>query len=99
MQNAQEKIRQLQEEISLLKGQIKSNSREYPRTGGNRLLDHLRAEMRLKNDAALAARLSVDQPIISKIRYSTRNVSNSFILRVHEISGMPVKDIRAILEA
>ncbi len=64
---------------------------------GPRLLDHLLRTQRLKNDARLAKAMAVSPPVISKIRSGKLNVSDAFILRVHETFDMPVREIRTVL--
>jgi len=57
------------------------------------LLDWLLAEMKIKNDKQLSEFLELNAPVISKIRHG-HTVSDSFILRVHEKTDIPVKVIR-----
>lgn len=66
---------------------------------GAALLDHIIDRQTLKNDAHLSHALDVAPSVISKIRHAKLPVCANFILRVHETFGMPVKDIRTILEA
>jgi plasmid maintenance system antidote protein VapI len=61
------------------------------------LLDALHAKLKLKNDAALCRALEVAPPIISKIRHGRANLSSSLLLRVHELTGMHVRELQAIM--
>jgi plasmid maintenance system antidote protein VapI len=61
------------------------------------LFDKLRDEFQIPSDAALARELDVASPDISKAR-KTGGISDRMILRVHEYLGMPVVEIRQLLE-
>lgn len=60
----------------------------------NRLLDTLIRKLALKNDAALARALEVAPPVISKIRHSRLPVGASLLIRMHEVSGMSIYELR-----
>ena len=61
------------------------------------LLDYLLKTTGVKNDARLGKLLQLSPPVISKVRSGKLNVSDGFILRVHETLDIPVRQIRAIL--
>lgn len=63
------------------------------------LFDIVIARMHLKNDAALARLLEVAPPVISKIRNGKLPLGASIIIRVHEVTDMPVKEIKTYLPA
>ena len=63
----------------------------------NRLLDTLIEKLRLKNDAALSRALEVAPPVISKIRHRRLPVAASLLIRMHEISALSIKDLRALM--
>ena len=63
----------------------------------HRLLDALLERMGLRNDASLARALSVSAPSLSKVRRGRVAVSADLILRIHEVGGMPVRELRALL--
>jgi hypothetical protein len=63
----------------------------------NNLLDVLLGKMELKNDAALSRMLEVGPPIISKIRHRRLSVGASLLIRMHEVSGMSVRDLRDLM--
>ncbi|MES2107073.1 MAG: hypothetical protein V4634_23880 [Pseudomonadota bacterium] len=63
----------------------------------NRLLDALIEQLQLKNDAALSRALEVAPPIISKIRHRTMPVGASMLIRMTEISGLEIGQLRTIL--
>lgn len=58
------------------------------------LLDAVIARHGLKNDAALARKLEVAPPQISKIRKSRLPVGSALILRMIEDDIMPLAEIR-----
>lgn len=62
------------------------------------LFDKLRQEFEVPSDAALARELEVESSDISRARKSGV-ISSRMILRIHEYVGMPVVEIRQLLEA
>lgn len=63
----------------------------------DRLLDTLRDNLKLKNDAALCRYLEVAPPIVSKIRHRRLPVGASLLIRMHEASGLGIKDLRYLM--
>jgi hypothetical protein len=63
----------------------------------NKLLNHLRAHLRLKSDAALAGRLQVAAPVLSKIRHGRLPVGATLLISMHEESDISIKDLRALM--
>lgn len=63
----------------------------------SRLLDTLISNLRLKNDAALARVLEVAPPVISKIRHHRLPVGASLLIRMHEVSGLSIRDLRYLM--
>lgn len=61
------------------------------------LLNILRTKMQLKNDAALSRTLEVAPPIISKIRHRRLPVGASLLIRMHEVTGLSISDLRALM--
>lgn len=59
------------------------------------LLNLLKNTMGLKNDAALARRLNVGPPVISKIRADTLRVGPILLLRMHDESGLDIRNLKA----
>jgi hypothetical protein len=77
-----------------------ANAIELEEIGGynpDRLLDVLRENLRLKNDAALSRMLEVAPPIISKIRHRRLPVGASLLIRMHEVSGLNITDLRYLM--
>lgn len=62
----------------------------------NAMLDSLIATMQLKNDAALARRLEVAPPVVSKLRHGTLPVGASILISAHEESGISIADLKAL---
>lgn len=60
------------------------------------LFDALREELQIHNDAALSRVLEVEPAAICRGRKDDE-ISDRMILRIHERTGKPVVDIRALL--
>jgi hypothetical protein len=63
----------------------------------NQLLDLVIQKARLKNDSALARELRVHSAVISNIRHGVTNIGPALIVRIHDLTEMPVRDIKATL--
>jgi plasmid maintenance system antidote protein VapI len=63
----------------------------------NNLLDELLDRLRLKNDAALSRILEVAPPVISKIRHNRNQVGASMLIRMHEVTGLSIRDLRDLM--
>lgn len=63
----------------------------------NGFLDYLMEKYELKNDAALSRFLDVAPPVVSKWRYGTLPFGPRYILKVHELTDIPIKEIKARL--
>lgn len=63
----------------------------------NRLLDTLLEKMSLKNDAALSRMLEVAPPVISKIRHRRLPIGASLLIRMHETTGMSIRELRDLM--
>ncbi|AZP12058.1 MULTISPECIES: hypothetical protein [Undibacterium] len=61
------------------------------------LLDALLKLLNLKNDAALSKRLDIAPPVISKIRNRLLPVGSTLLIRMHEVSEISIKDLRALM--
>jgi hypothetical protein len=68
-----------------------------PRYDPNALFDVVMARRKLKNDAALAIELGVPAPTVSKIRSHAMPVGPTMLIRVHDVSGLSLNQIRAYL--
>jgi hypothetical protein len=63
----------------------------------NKLIDFLIDRLHLRNDAALSRILEVAPPVISKIRHRTLPVGGVVLIRAHELTGIPTKELRQIM--
>src|SRR5919199_560293 len=63
----------------------------------NNLLDSLLEKLHLKNDAALSRALEVAPPVISKIRHRKLPVGASLLIRMHEVSDLSIRELRALM--
>lgn len=59
----------------------------------NKLMDVLLSKGNLKNDAALARKLEVASPVISKIRHGKLPVGATMRIKIHETFDMSFADI------
>lgn len=64
--------------------------------GNNDLLDAVMAKLDLKNDAALARTLDVAPPVISKIRHGRLPVGATLLIRMHEVTDIAIRELKAI---
>ncbi len=62
-----------------------------------RLLDTLAAKLNARNDAALARAIEVAPAIVSKIRHGRLPVGASILLRMHEASGIDIRELRDLM--
>ncbi len=63
----------------------------------NGLLDAAAKIAGSDNDAQLARALQVAPPVLSNLRHCRLKVGPSFILKLHEILGMPVAVVRSFV--
>lgn len=78
----------------------KDMSAEEVRTMTNRqnqLLDRTLTKLDLKNDAQLAALMCENPAVISKFRHGRLTINATYQVRLHELTGWPVLDIRKAL--
>lgn len=61
------------------------------------IIDLVNERLHLKNDAALCRMLNVTAPQVSKIRNGHTGLTPTIILRLHEIAGLPVTEIRQMI--
>jgi plasmid maintenance system antidote protein VapI len=63
----------------------------------NGLLDEASRILNAKNDAALARKLGVAPPVLSKLRHNRLAVGSSFIIRLMEVADMTLPTIRSFI--
>lgn len=62
-----------------------------------KLLNYLLELLALKNDAALSKVLNVPTANISRIRNLRRPLNARLLVRIHELTGIPTRELRAIM--
>lgn len=73
------------------------NALEAPTYQPSRLIDMLIQIAHVKNDLALSKVLDVAPPIISKIKNGTIPVGVSILMRMHEVTGLPIHQLRGFM--
>lgn len=63
----------------------------------DRLLDALREQFSVESDAALCRLLGVRPAVLSLIRNRKRSVGACLMVRMHELSGLKVAELRKLL--
>jgi hypothetical protein len=63
----------------------------------NILFDHLKHQLGAKNDAALCRLLCVQAPTVSKIRHGKLPVPPWLLIRIHEVSGLAIRELRTLM--
>lgn len=64
----------------------------------NKLLDAVRVRLHLKNDAALSDALGVEPPVISKLRHHRLAMRATMLMRLHEVTGWSVRELKRMLD-
>lgn len=62
----------------------------------NPLFDMLIKKLKLGNDAGLARASHLHPAVISKVRNRRFGISQDVLLRMHDISGLPINDLRQL---
>lgn len=73
--------------------------KDLPLYTAGRLLDAVKKELGLRNDAQLARALELKPSGVSKLRHDVLPVSPLVMLRVIEATGWPVPKIRSLIGA
>ena len=63
----------------------------------NRLLNELAERFNARSDRALGTVLGIDASAISAIRRRQRAVSPALMLKIHDVAGLTVDEIRALM--
>lgn len=61
------------------------------------LLDALIEHLGVRNDAALSRALYLSAPMISKLRSKTLPVSATVLVRMHDVTGLGIRELRALM--
>lgn len=63
----------------------------------NHLLDETLKLLSLQTDVALAHRLKIAPPVLSKIRHFTLPVGATLLIRLHEETQLSIRDLRSLM--
>lgn len=63
----------------------------------NPLLDTVIDRLKLRNDAALSRALEVAPPVISKLRHGRLHVGPTLLIRMHEETGLSIRELKSCL--
>lgn len=63
----------------------------------NPLLAAVSEHLNVKKDVELARALAIAPPIISKIRHRKMVVGPNLLIRMHEITNLSIKELRALM--
>lgn len=63
----------------------------------NDLLDWSINKLDLRNDADLARKLSFSPGVISKLRHGHLSVGPALLVKIHEATGVPTKELKKIV--
>lgn len=85
-----------QKKLEMIEAMNRARALEPPSFVPNKLLDTLIEKMKLKNDAELCRVLEVQPPIVSKIRHRKLAVGATILLRMHEKSELPIKELKEL---
>jgi hypothetical protein len=61
------------------------------------LLEAIIEYLEVKNDAELSRALGIAAPIISKIRHRKMVIGPALLIRMHEITHISIKELRALM--
>ena len=63
-----------------------------------KLLAELQSRFEIKNDRQLAAKLNLSTPVMSRIRNGKSAVSADVMIRIHEVLGLPIAEIKELCQ-
>ncbi|WP_407307337.1 hypothetical protein [Acinetobacter sp.] len=63
----------------------------------HKLIDSLNQKLGLTRDDMLAKRLGVTNSMLSKVRAQVTGVSPNLILRIYDVSGWSIEEIRSLI--
>jgi plasmid maintenance system antidote protein VapI len=76
---------------------LTENHLDNPEYAPARLLDAMHERLGLKNDAALARTLELPPAVVSKLRRRQASITAALLVRMHDITGWSISDIRALM--
>lgn len=74
-----------------------ADTRTPPPYDPARLFDLLRQRLQLHSDKALAKALQIAPPLLARLRHRGLPVSGSLLLRIQDVSGIAVDELRRVL--
>lgn len=75
----------------------RNNFLTNPQYDPNLLLDYVGKTLKSKNDRQLSIKLGIRPPVISKIRNRHTNISAEVLVRIHEVTEIPIKDLKKLM--
>ena len=63
----------------------------------NSMLDYVRNTVGSGTDKQLSIAIGIQAPLISKIRHRRTRVSPGVLLRIHEVTDIPIKKLRNLM--
>lgn len=66
-------------------------------TRAAQLFDAIMQEKRFRTDAELAEEIGIEPANLSRLRHGHRPVSDGMVLRIHEVTGWGIRDIKGAL--
>jgi transposase-like protein len=72
-------------------------SLDDPRYDPSYLFDTLKSKFNIEKDSTLASMLKIDRLRFSKIRDKLFPVSANLLVRIHDLSGIPIEDLRKMM--
>lgn len=75
---------------------ISTNNAQEKVFDPSKLLDVIKEQFGVQTDSGLAALLNMTSPQISRIRHSGVPLSASALIKIHEISGMPIERLKKL---
>lgn len=76
---------------------LTENHLDNPEYSPAKLLDTMHERLQLKNDAALARLLQLPPPVISKLRLRQASITAAILIRMHDITGWSISDMRSLM--
>lgn len=76
---------------------LTENHLDNPDYTPEKLLNAMHDRMGLKNDAALARLLQLPPAVVSKLRRRQASVTAAILIRMHDITGWSISDLRALM--
>jgi hypothetical protein len=72
--------------------------KNYPAYSPSDLLDELKTLLNLKNDLSFSKKFGFSPCAISKLRHKKTVVTAHFLLRIHDISEIPIFELKKMMK-